>query len=188
MASGSLGSDVFLLRFEIVRAAGGETYPFWVGRITGIRFESECGLFIDPRAFTADHLSPRLSPRPRAKPLSRGPCRQRAQTDRWFPARLRDRDDSFLRCAVCVSAQSTVLGRAAQAHGAEAAKFRGSRSEMPKACLGLRRQRGDLSLLGRPHRRHSLRDGVKGTSSTCNSGGTHRLSATGFLYGKAGFI
>ena len=148
------------------------------------RRSETCSSALDPRPFAAD----RLSPRPRAKPASRGPCHQRARTATWFPARLRDRDDSFLRCAVCVSAPSVVLGRAAQAHGAEAAKFRGSRSEMPKACLGLRRRRGDLSLLGRPHRRHSLRDGVKGTSSTCNSGGTHRLSVTGFLYGKAGFI
>ena len=117
-----------------------------------------------------------------------GPCRQRARTDRWFPARLRGRDDSFLCCAVCAFAPSVILGRAAQAQRAEAAKFRSSRSEMPKARLGPRRRRGDLSLLGRPHHRHSLRDGVKGASSTCNSGGTHRLSVTGFLYGKAGFI
>ncbi len=29
------------MSFEIARAAGGQRYPFWVGRITGIRFESE---------------------------------------------------------------------------------------------------------------------------------------------------
>ena len=78
-----------------------------------------------PRAFAVDHLSPRSSPRPRAQPASRGPCRQRARTDTWFPARLRGRDDSFSCCAVCVSAQSVITGRAAQAHGAEAAESRG---------------------------------------------------------------
>ena len=122
-----------------------------------------------PRAFTADSLSPRLSPRPRAKPASRGPCHQRARTDRWFPARLRGRDDSFLRCAVCVFARSVVPGRAAQAHGAEASKCRGL---TPRPALP-----ASPPLLTSPRPLGLSRSTIRGEPGTACSPGVRALAA-----------